>query len=114
MQYGFGHSRSTGDLLSYVTDHISRVLDNQGETRSVALDISKAFDKVWRKGLLTKLRSYGVSWQLNKLIASFLKDRQMSVVFDGQTSSTKCINTGVPQGSILGEARSHSLSAVYQ
>ena len=102
MQYGFRHSRSTGDLLSYVTDHISRVLDRQGETRSVALDISKAFDKVWHQGLLTKLRSYGVSGQLHKLVASFLEDRQMSVVLDGQRSSTKCINAGVPQGSILG------------
>ena len=96
------HSRSTGDLLSYVTDHISRVLDRQGETRSVALDISKAFDKVWHQGLLSKLRSYGVSGQLHKLVASFLKDWQMSVVLDGQRSSTKCINAGVPQGPILG------------
>ena len=57
-----------------VMDHISRVLDRQGETRSVAIDISKAFDKVWHHGLLTKLRSYGVSGQLHKLVASFLED----------------------------------------
>ena len=102
MQYGFRHSRSTGDLLSYVTDHISRVLDKQGETRSFALDISKAFDKVWHQGLLTKLHhSYGVTGQLHKLVASFLQDRQMSVVLDGQRSSAKCISVGVPQGSIL-------------
>ena len=86
MQYGFRHCRSTGDLLSYVTDHISRVLDKQGETRSVALDISKAFDKVWHQGLLTKLHSYCVTGQLYKLVASFLNDRQMSVVLDGQRS----------------------------
>lgn len=102
MQYGFRHSRSTGDLLSYVTEHISRVLDKQGETRSVALDISKAFDKVWHQGLLTKLRCYGITGQLHKLLASFLQDRQMSVVLDGQRSSNKQINAGVPQGSILG------------
>ena len=102
MQYGFRHSRSTGDLLSYVTEHISRVLDRQGVTRSVALDISKAFDKVWHQGLLTKLRSYGITGQLHQLLASFLRDRQMSVVLDGQRSSTKHVNAGVPQGSILG------------
>ena len=65
-------------------------------------DSSKAFDKVWQQELLTKLRSYGVSGQLHKLVASFLEDRQMSVVLDGQRSSTKCINAGVSQGSILG------------
>ena len=102
MQCGFRHSRSTGDLLSYITEHISRVLDRQGESRSVALDISKAFDKVWHLGLLHKLRSYGITGPLHQLLASFLKDRQMSVVLDGQKSSTKHINAGVPQGSILG------------
>ena len=61
MQYGFRYSRSTGDLLSDVTDHISRMFDKQDETRSVALDIFKAFDKVWHQGLLTKLRSCGVT-----------------------------------------------------
>ena len=102
LQYGFRHSRSSGDLLAYVTEHISRVLDKQGESRSVALDISKAFDKVWHQGLLTKLRSYGISGQLHQLVASFLKDRQMTVVLDGQRSSIKHICAGVPQGSILG------------
>ena len=66
MQYGFRHSRSTGDLLSYVTEHIIRVLDKQGGTCSVALDISKAFDKVWHQGLLTKLHSYGITGQLHR------------------------------------------------
>ena len=65
-----GHSRSTGDLLSYMTDHVSLVLGKQSETRSVSLDIShsKAFDKVGHQGLLTKLHSYGVSDRLNKLV----------------------------------------------
>ena len=102
LQYGFRHSRSTADLLSYVTEHVSRILDRQGETRSVALDISKAFDKVWHKGLLTKLISYGIDGHLYQLLASFLKDRQISVVLDGQRSSTRSTNAGVPQGSILG------------
>ena len=45
-QYGFRHSRSTGDLLSLITDHLNGALDHRGEARVVALDISKAFDKV--------------------------------------------------------------------
>ena len=68
LQYGFRHSRSTGDLLSYVTEHLSRVLDRQGESRSVALDISKAFDKVWHQGLLHKLYSNGISGSLRQLL----------------------------------------------
>ena len=47
-QYGFCHSRSTGDLLSLITDHLNAALYRRGEARVVALDISKAFDKVWQ------------------------------------------------------------------
>ena len=43
MQYGFRHSRSAGDFLAYLTEHIIRVLGRQGESQSVALDICKMF-----------------------------------------------------------------------
>ena len=45
-QYGFRSSRSTADLLTVVSDRIARVFNRSGATRAVALDISKAFDRV--------------------------------------------------------------------
>ena len=45
-QYGFRSSRSTADLLTVVSDRIARAFNRCGATRSVALDISKAFDRV--------------------------------------------------------------------
>ena len=57
-QYGFRSSRSTADLLTVVSDRIARAFNRSGATRAVALDISKAFDRVWRAGLLRKLKSY--------------------------------------------------------
>ena len=39
-------------------------------TRAVALDIPKAFDRVWQAGLLHKLKSYGISGQIFGLISS--------------------------------------------
>ena len=53
-QYGF-RSRSTADLLTVVSDRIARAFNRSGATRAVALDISKAFDRVWHAGLLHKL-----------------------------------------------------------
>ena len=41
----------------------------------MALDISKAFDRVWRAGLLHNLKSYGLSGQIFGLISSFLSNR---------------------------------------
>ena len=56
-QYGFRSSRSTADLLTVVFDRIARAFNRSGATPAVALDISKAFDRVWHAGLLYKLKS---------------------------------------------------------
>ena len=63
-QYGFRSSRSTADLVTVVSDRIAGAFNRSGATRAVALDISKAFDKVWHAGLLHKLKSYGISGQI--------------------------------------------------
>ena len=57
----FRSSRSTTDLLTVVSDRISRTFSRSGATHAVAIDISKAFDRVWHAGLLHKLKSNGVS-----------------------------------------------------
>ena len=101
-QYGFRSSRSTADLLTVITERFYRALDGGGEASIIALDISKAFDKVWHAGLLHKLRSYGVSGNVFKVIESFLSNRSLKVVLDGQQSSSQPVSSGVPQGSILG------------
>ena len=55
-------------------------------TKAVALNIFKAFDRVWYTGLLQKLKSYGVSDQIFDLILSFLSNRHLLVVLDGKVS----------------------------
>ena len=59
-QYGFRSSRSTADLLTVVSDKIGWAFNMVafGATRAVAVDISKAFDRVWYAGPLYKPRSY--------------------------------------------------------
>ena len=74
-QYGFRSFQSTADLLTVVSDRIARAFNRSGATRAVALDISKAFDRVWHAGLLHKLKSYGISGQIFGLISSFLSNR---------------------------------------
>ena len=72
------------------------------ETRAVFLDISKAFDKVWHRGLIHKLESIGISGNLLNLMESFLSERYQRVLNNGQSSEWASIKAGVPQGSILG------------
>ena len=47
-----------------MSDRIARVFNRAGATRAVALDISKAFDRLWHAGLFHKLRFYGISGQI--------------------------------------------------
>ena len=90
------------DQLAVVSDRIARVFNRSGATRARALDISKAFDRVWNAGLLHKLKSYGISGQIFDLISSFLGNRWLRVVLDGKSSQEYQVNAGVPQGSIFG------------
>ena len=57
------------------------------DVRTVSLDISKAFDKVWHQGLLYKLKQNGISGNLLETLSDFLKDRKQRVVLNGQNSS---------------------------
>ena len=101
-QYGFRSSRSFADVLTVVSDRIARVFNRSGATRAVALDISKAFDRVWHAGLLYKVKSYGISGQIFGLVSSVLSNRGLRVVLDGKSSQEYPVNVRVPQGSILG------------
>ena len=101
-QCGFRSSRSTTDLLTVVSDRIARAFNRSGATQAVALDISKAFDRVCHAGLLHKLKSYGISGQIFGLMSSFLSNRQLQVVLDGKSSQEYPVNAGVPQGSMFG------------
>ena len=100
-QYGFRRHRSTGDLLAYVSHVWSSAIDNHGESHMVALDISKAFDRVWHDGLLAKLPAFGFASPFISWTSSFLSDRTISVRVDGAISNVHQVNSGVPQGSVL-------------
>ena len=76
--------------------------DNGFEVKDVFLDISKAFNKVWEKGIIFKLKQNGISGKLLSVLFDFLKDRKQRVTLNGQVSSWTGLNADVPQGSILG------------
>ena len=99
--YAFRSSQSIADLLTVVSDRTARAFNRSEASQTVALDILKAFDRVWHAGLLHELKSYGISSQPFGLISSFLSNRPLQVVLVGKSSQEYPVNTGVTQGFIL-------------
>ena len=69
---------------------------------AVFIDIEKAFDRVWHKGLIFKLNSLNLPAYLGSWIKNYLKNRSFQVKVLGELSSNRFIKAGIPQGSILG------------
>ena len=103
-QSGFRAGDSTTNQLIELVNDIHKSFDNRCsfEVRSIFLDISKAFDKVWHEGLIFKLKQNGVCGPLIKLLVNYLKNRKQKVVINGSSSNYFQIKSGVPQGSVLG------------
>ena len=85
-------------------NEIHQVFENPKflEVRAVFLGISKAFDKMWHDGLIFKLKLNGISGSLLKLYENYQHDRKQCVVLNGPCSDYSTIESGVPQGSVLG------------
>ena len=103
-QSGFRPGDSTTNQLLYFVNEIHQAFENPKslEVCAVFLDISKAFDKVWHDGLIFKLKQNGISGNLLKLFENYLNNRKQCVVLNGSCSDYSTIESGVPQGSVLG------------
>ena len=101
-QYGFRSGYNTTDCLVDLTDEITKALDEEKYAVSLFLDLSKAFDIVNHSILLSKLDLYGIQGNENLWLRSYLSNRKQKVFVNGVESNLLSVNSGVPQGSILG------------
>ena len=102
LQSGFIPGDSTVNQLEDIYNTFCKALDDGLEVRAVFCDISKAFDRVWQFGLIYKLKRAGINGLLLDWLTDYLSNRKQRVVIPGGSSGWEYINSGVPQGSILG------------
>ena len=79
-----------------IVHQIYQDINNGKDTCLVFLNVSKAFDKVWHKGLLFKLHQLGIVGTLYDWIEHYLTGRSQKVVINGISSSLRNLQTGVP------------------
>jgi hypothetical protein len=84
-----------------LTDHATLNLKNKTSTAAVILDIEIVFDTTWHPGLLYKLSKLVFSTNLIKLLGSFLSQRKFRVSVEGEMSTPREMQAGVPQGVVL-------------
>ena len=101
-QYGFRKAHSTELAALEMVDRIGKELDNNKTPISIFLDLSKAFDTLNHKILITKLHYYGMDELTLAWFKSYLSNRKQALRFNDTLSEWENISTGVPQGSVLG------------
>lgn len=101
-QSGFMKGDSTVNQLISIYNDFVRHYDSNTTTQAVFFDISKAFDRVWHRGLIHKMEAVGVRGKLLEWLHDYLSSRFQTVVIKGEMSNKLLVPAGVPQGSVLG------------
>ena len=101
-QFGFRTSSSTEMAVTSIYDKLLQNLDNKKITRSIFLDLRKAFDSVHHDIILKKLHHHGFRVTILSLFEDYLNNRKICTKINEKTSSFHSVKYGVPQGSVLG------------
>ena len=101
-QHGFRSKHSCETQLLSLTQQLHEWLEEKTQVDMTVLDFSKAFDKVPHQRLMRKLWRYGIRGNTHTWIEAFLTKRQQRVVVDGECSEWVSVDSGVPQGTVLG------------
>ncbi|MEW8548209.1 MAG: reverse transcriptase domain-containing protein [Candidatus Thiodiazotropha sp.] len=100
-QEGFRKFHGTSMALLRLVQDIVNGFNVGSPSVAVFIDMEKAYDSVWRNGLLVKLFDMGIQGVIWKWIQNFLCSRTAYCHLNGAEKSVFTTELGLPQGSVL-------------
>ena len=99
-QSGFRKGRGTMDNLLVLESEIRKAQASKEVVIAVFFDIEKAYDVLWKKGLLIKMNKLGITGSMYNWVLTFLFDRKIEVRVGTNYSKQYSVENGTPQGSV--------------
>ena len=101
-QEGFTENRNTVRYLNRLHLETQSDLLENNTVIGLFVDFEKAFDSVWKKGLIVKMSKLHIQGRILKLIDNFLESRKVQLDINGKVGPLQNSNEyGLPQGSAL-------------
>jgi hypothetical protein len=98
-QAGCRHHRSCTEQVMAFTTHIEAGFQHQLKTGAVFVDLTAAYDTVWRGGLMIKILEAVPCLKLFNLLNNMMSNRYFQVILGDQSSRWRRLNNGLPQRS---------------
>ena len=100
-QHGFRTSRGTDTALTVIHESIAHHIARKSQVYLILRDVSKAFDKVWHKGLQYKISQLQLPLCFTKFLNNFITEREAKIKIGNFTGPSFPLSAGVPQGSSI-------------
>jgi len=101
-QHGFMIYKSCLTNLLEFLEFVSNYVANSVPVNVIYLNFKKAFDRVPRGRLLSKIKSLGIDGLVTQWFDNWLHDRKQRVIINGKFSKWSDVISSVPEGSVLG------------
>ena len=101
IQFGFRKNHSTTDSLLRLRNFVQENKRQRRYSAAIFFDLKKAYDTIWKHGLLKDLNQYNIKGHMAKYIYNFLQNRTFRVKVGSSFSPLREQVEGVPQGSVL-------------
>ena len=109
---GFRPNMRTSNNIFFLKTLIDKQFHKNEKLYSCFVDFSKAFDTVWRKGLVAKLKTFGICGKMLNIIENFYLNTNGHVTVGDFISDNFHINLGVKQGDPLSPFRTPTINGI--